>query len=65
MCGKCEHVAGKAGLGLGILGTVLAVVSKCCYFSVLHAGPRGFAAFAALMFLMAIAANTSHPHETP
>lgn len=64
MCGKCEHYLGKAGLGLGVVGTVLAVASKCCYFTVLGAGPKGFAAFAALMFLLAIAANTTHSHES-
>lgn len=63
MCGSCEPKMGKAGMGLGVLFMVLAAVSRLAHFYPASLGPRSFAAAAALMFLMAIAANTTHSHD--
>lgn len=63
MCGKCEPMMAKAGVGIGVLCIVLAGVSRLASLSPMALGPKSFAAMAALMFLMAIAVNTSHKHE--
>ena len=65
MCGTCEQKMGKAGMALGGLSTLLALVCRVAHVAPMEIGARSFAAGAVLMFLMAIAANTTHAHETP
>ena len=64
MCGACEPKMAKAGMCLGMLSTAVAVVTKLAGMAPMHVGPRAFAAAAALGFLMAIAANTTHSHPS-
>jgi hypothetical protein len=56
-------MVGKAGMGLGLLSTLLAVGAKLGHMPCSGPGPKSFGGFAALMLLLAIAANTSHKHE--
>ena len=68
MCGKCEPVMQKGGLGLGILNFVLAVVTRLSDLSPMGLGPRSFAAASALFLLLAIAVggcncSCGHSHD--
>ena len=63
MCGSCESKMGKAGLGLGVLSTVGAVVLRLTHMTPMNLGSHSLAAAAQLFFLLAIAANTTHGHE--
>ncbi|MBI5882716.1 MAG: hypothetical protein HZB91_06385 [Elusimicrobia bacterium] len=58
MCGKCEQVIGKVGVIGGIVSLILAMVSRLFGWVPFYIGPRSFAATAAILLLLAIAANT-------
>ena len=58
MCGKCEKVVAKVGVMGGMLSLILAMVSRQAGWHPFNIGPRSFAATAALLLLLAIAANT-------
>lgn len=60
MCGKCEPLMAKAGMGIGLLSIVLAVASRLAGFHPMGLGPRSFAAMAVVMLLLVIAVNTHH-----
>ena len=62
MCGKCEGMMSKGATGIGLVSTLLAIVSRALHFTPGQLGPRSFAGMAALMFLLAIAVNTC-PHS--
>jgi len=65
MCGKCEHLMGKAALGLGVVFMLLAVAAKLAGWVPMGVGPKSFAGASALLYLLSIAANSckaGHEH---
>lgn len=64
MCGKCESCVAKASMGGGMLSLIVAVVTKLAHCTIMGVGPKSFAAAAALLLLLTIAANTyKHPES--
>ncbi len=62
MCGSCEPKLAKASMLLGIVSFLIGIVSHVAGIAVRGAGPKSFAAAAALFLLLAIAANTTRSH---